>query len=110
MNISFDFENIHFNIVIEKSNNFIPHPHSYNLGKLEKQALKNNMVSFYDVTIHSSKNNEKMTHIRPALLLSTDKDNWPEELEDTLFEDDEISKIVTHWNYSNSNGGPHWKL
>ncbi|ATH08413.1 hypothetical protein BIY24_10770 [Halobacteriovorax marinus] len=71
--------------------------------------LKENLIRIYAIEVSSSKNQTTLKHYTPGVLMSSNEEDIPEELEDALDEFGIIEHILKHWKLNDSNNlRPEW--
>lgn len=109
MKFSTQIEGIDFQITIQRDEqykSFNPLT-SYTIQDLDD--LKEDLIRVYSIEVTTTKKDITLKHYTTGVLMSSNEEEIPEELEDALSDFGIIEHILKHWNLNDSNNlKPEW--
>ena len=104
------YEGIKFNISVEKDESTpISHINQYALEDVEE--LDKGQIFFYSIFINTSRDEQTQTHYLANQLLTSDKTELAQELDELMEDEDIFAKIIQKWVLvDNESKPPAWSI
>jgi hypothetical protein len=110
MKFELTYQEINFLIELNIDNHFIPNSRFEKLSKNTLISLKKNELVSYSLIIESKKENITLTHYFYSIILTSNKDELLEDLQDYLENEPIIEEISKYWETAFIIDGPKWKI
>ncbi len=109
MKFSTKIEGIDFKIEINRDENYRPFNPLSSFTIQDLDDLREDLIRVYSIEVTTSKKGESLKHYTTGLLMSSDEEEIPEELEEALADFGIIDHILKQWKINDSNNlKPDW--
>jgi hypothetical protein len=109
MEFKFNINKVEFFIKIIQDKKFIPSEKDNLITQKDLKRIKNGKALFYCLFIKSKKGDQSLTHYSGGLILTSNEEQLPRELEEIIEDYSFIDSILNTWTLVESDHGPSWK-